>query len=156
MGLTLISFSLSYYGLVQPSLELAIIQSSDSNSKEDDPDSEELDNLYRKLIENIQENYIYLNPELTIQQLSDQVDLPRNPVTKAINEKLNKNFFTFINEFRVAEAKKRLSDPDYFKETVLSIGLDSGFNSKSSFNALFKQYTGMTPSEYRKEKMNER
>jgi len=155
-GLTLISFSLSYYGLVQPSLELDVAQPADSYEKGGKPTAEDMKYSLEKLIEEIKKKHIFLNPELTIQELSDQVNIPRIYMTKMINEGLNKNFFTFINEFRVEEARKRLADPDFFQETVLSIGLDSGFNSKSSFNALFKQNTGMTPSEYRKEKMNER
>lgn len=155
LGLTLISFSLSYYGLVQPSLELKETKTDNLNKKDPLNDLENMEILVLKLTDKIKDDYIFLNPELTIQELADQVKIPRNHVTKVINEGLDRNFFTFINEFRVDEAKKRLADSSYFQETVLSIGLDSGFNSKSSFNALFKQYTGLTPSEYRKEKMTD-
>ena len=65
------------------------------------------------------------------------------------NEKLNKNFFDLINGYRVEEAKEKLSD---FKEeqTILGIGFEVGFNSKSAFNRVFKKFTQMTPSEFRK------
>jgi len=104
----------------------------------------------RELLNNLTEGKPFLEPELSIKQLVDIAKIPRRYLTYIINEEFNKNFFTFINEYRVDEAKKRLADPQFKNETVLSIGLNSGFNSKSSFNALFKQYTDLTPSEYRK------
>ena len=53
-----------------------------------------------------------------------------------------------MNEYRVEEVKKRMVDPAYKNLTILAIAYDSGFNSKSSFNTIFKELTGMTPSAY--------
>jgi len=66
-----------------------------------------------------------------------------------LNEKHGRNFFTFINEYRVREVISRINDPKFQHYTILAIAFDSGFNSKSTFNSIFKSYTGKTPSQYR-------
>ena len=65
-----------------------------------------------------------------------------------INEHMGKNFYTLVNDYRIEEVKRRLQDPEYSNLTILAIAYDSGFNSKSSFNTIFKEKTGMPPSEY--------
>jgi len=82
--------------------------------------------------------------------MAQSLNLSTNHLSQIINEKLEMNFFDFINEYRVNEVKDRLSDPKYKHYTLLAIAFDSGFNSKSSFNSIFKQYTGLTPSEFQK------
>jgi AraC-like DNA-binding protein len=93
---------------------------------------------------------IFREPELTILDVSQRLTVPRHHVTQVLNEKLEKNFYTFINEYRIEDAKQRLKDPKNDNLTVLAIGYDAGFNSKSSFNTLFKKHVGVTPSEFRK------
>jgi AraC-like DNA-binding protein len=93
----------------------------------------------------------YLNNDLTIHDLSSRTGIPRYFITEVLNEKHGRNFFTFINEYRVKEVLERIHDPKYSHYTILAIAFDSGFNSKSTFNTIFKSYTGKTPSEYRKE-----
>lgn len=93
----------------------------------------------------------YLDSELTIQDMADDMDIQVSEVSTALNQGMNKNFFTFINEFRVNEAKSRILDNKNKHLTLLAIGYDSGFNSKSSFNALFKKHTGVTPSQFKKQ-----
>ena len=63
---------------------------------------------------------------------------------------MGKNFYYLINEYRVGEVKKRLKNPKYKNLTILAIAYDSGFNSKSAFNTIFKDMTGLTPSQYLK------
>jgi AraC-like DNA-binding protein len=92
----------------------------------------------------------YHDGELTIADLSESLNIPRHYITQIINERLNKNFYFFINEYRVNEVKEKLTDSAYGEHTLLRIALDAGFNSKSSFNIIFKKITGMTPSEFRK------
>ena len=92
----------------------------------------------------------YHEGELTIVDLSAQLGIPRHYITQIINERLKKNFYFYVNEYRVNEVKEKLSDCRYDEHTLLRIALDAGFNSKSSFNMIFKKITGLTPSEYRK------
>ena len=70
-------------------------------------------------------------------------------LSQVINAKLGKNFYDFVNEYRVEEVKRRLRDPKYTNLKILAIGMDAGFNTKSTFNAFFKKHTGLTPSQYR-------
>jgi AraC-like DNA-binding protein len=58
------------------------------------------------------------------------------------------NFYNLVNEYRIKEVKDRLKSDKYKRLTILAIAYDSGFNSKSSFNTIFKEKTGQTPSEY--------
>jgi AraC-like DNA-binding protein len=66
-----------------------------------------------------------------------------------LNEKHKKNLYTFVNEYRVKEVIERFSDPKYNNYTILAIAFDAGFNSKTTFNSIFKNHTGLTPSEFR-------
>jgi len=153
-GLTIISFSLSYYGLMQPYFSFKYDLRNSINSNSSRLDQSKVMAYKKKLFDFLMKEKPFLEPELSIQQLAEAVKIPRHSLTQIINEEFNKNFFTFINEYRVQEAQNRLADKQYMNDTVLSIGLSSGFNSKSSFNALFKQYTELTPTEYRKKKLN--
>jgi len=103
-----------------------------------------------KIEEYMQKEKPYLDRELTIYDLSESLDIPRHFLSEVINEHMGKNFYNLVNEYRVKEVKQRLKDPKYKNLTILAIAYDSGFNAKSSFNTIFKEKTGMTPSEYLK------
>jgi len=85
-----------------------------------------------------------------------QVDIGPRHLSQVINENLNRNFFDFVNRYRVEEAKKLLINLDKSRNSILDVAFDSGFNSKSSFNMIFKKYTAMTPSQFRKKHMEDR
>jgi len=113
------------------------------------------DTQKEKYIEKLQTYVItnkpFLEPELTLAQLSEQVKIPAHYLSQIINEKLDCNFLDFVNGYRVEEAKRKLKDPKYSHYTILSIAYDAGFNAKSTFYAVFKKHAGMTPSQYRKQ-----
>lgn len=90
----------------------------------------------------------YLDPELTLQKLALQVNLPEKEVSQLINQHAGKHFFDYINDFRIADAKVLLTQKKDL--TVLEILYEVGFNSKSSFYTAFKKVTGTTPTVYRK------
>ncbi|MFI5155797.1 MAG: helix-turn-helix domain-containing protein [Chitinophagales bacterium] len=92
----------------------------------------------------------YLEPELSLEQLSAQIFLKPKILSQLINESLGQNFFDFVNHYRIEEAKRLLTNPTDKKITILEVLYEVGFNSKSSFNTLFKKYTGLTPSEFKK------
>jgi AraC-like DNA-binding protein len=92
----------------------------------------------------------WLEPDLTLEQLAAQLKLRPKLLSQAINEGLGQNFFEFINTYRIGEAKRLLTNPADKKITVLEVLYQVGFNSKSSFNTVFKKQTGMTPSEFKK------
>ncbi len=96
------------------------------------------------------DNEPFLDPSLTIYELSKQIEYPSKELSLLINHDLNQHFFDFVNGFRIRKAMEILSDPDKKELTVLEILYEVGFNSKSSFNTAFKKYTQLTPTEYRK------
>ncbi|MDA3847140.1 MAG: helix-turn-helix domain-containing protein [Vallitaleaceae bacterium] len=93
-------------------------------------------------------NKPYLNSEITLSDLSAKLIMNRNELSSLINQHFGINFSAYINKYRVEEAKELLARTGSLN--VLEIGYESGFSSKSSFNAAFKKFTGLTPSEYRK------
>ncbi|MCL6267192.1 helix-turn-helix domain-containing protein [Flagellimonas myxillae] len=104
----------------------------------------------QEILDKVLENKYYLNPEITIKSLANLMQLNRNGLSHSINKGLDKNFNDFINELRVDEVKRILNNQTHTHLTLLGIGLESGFNSKASFNRAFKKFTGQTPSEYHK------
>lgn len=105
--------------------------------------------VIQKLNAAIEANTLYRNPELSLSDLSKSADISERVISNAINKELGKNFFQFINEYRVEEMKERLKDPNKDHLKILSLAFDAGFNSKASFNRVFKSYTGQTPKEYK-------
>lgn len=97
----------------------------------------------------------YLDASLSVQSLSDQVDIPSRELSILINQELNQHFFDFINSFRIKKAKEILENPAKNKQTILEVLYEVGFNSKSSFNTAFKKHTGNTPTSYRKTTQNQ-
>ncbi len=91
----------------------------------------------------------YLDPGLTLSQLASQINISSHHLSRIINEKFELNFFEYINQFRVEEVKARIKDPKFQNFSLLGIALDSGFNSKSAFNRIFKKFTKHTPSHYK-------
>jgi AraC-like DNA-binding protein len=91
----------------------------------------------------------YLKSNLTLHQLAEELSISPHNLSEIINKFLNKNFFDYVNYFRIEEVKQILQDPNKQILTLLSIAYDAGFNSKSGFNAIFKRSMKLTPSEYR-------
>ncbi|NOY59848.1 MAG: helix-turn-helix transcriptional regulator [Calditrichaeota bacterium] len=165
IGLTLFAFAVSYFGIKQPTLFKSncfprVEKKSDQRQKnryERSGLNEELAKNYSERLQHfMKEGKPYLNPELTIKDVSDHLNISRHYITQVLNETMKKNFYTFINEYRVEEVKKRLVDHQYDHLTFSAIAYECGFNSKSSFNFIFKKSTGMTPSEFKKKRMESR
>ncbi len=99
------------------------------------------------LRESMERDKIYRNPNLQLEGAADRVNLTPPQLSELINRHTGKNFTTYVNEYRVAEAKEQLTErPD---KSVLNIAFDCGFASKSSFNSVFRAMTGSSPREYR-------
>ena len=92
----------------------------------------------------------YLNADLSLPLLATKLQIPPHILSRLINEKFKLNFFDFINSYRVEEVKTKLNSSKFDSLSLLGIALESGFNSKSAFNRVFKKFTGLTPSEYKK------
>ncbi len=101
----------------------------------------------------MQTEKIYLNSDIRIQDIAISLNLPVHVLSHIINANLNQNFYDFVNTYRIDEAKFRLQNEKYKSLTIVAIAFDCGFNSKATFNRLFKQYTGLTPSQFKKDKL---
>ena len=104
----------------------------------------------KKLIHFMKTEQPYLDPDLTLNRLSHQTEIPIHHISQIVNARLKQNFFDFINSYRIEEAKKRMDDPKFQNMSILQIAFDVGFNSKSAFNRAFKKHTQLTPSSYKK------
>jgi AraC-like DNA-binding protein len=104
----------------------------------------------QKLLTLIEKEKPYLDPEITVEKLSKQLEISEKHLSQILNERLQLNFNNFINKYRVEEARVKILDPKEKDFVILKIAYDVGFNSKSAFNAAFKKFTKMSPSEYRK------
>ena len=155
--LTFIAFIIliGYYGINQGSIFVTIQQQI---AKEDEAPSaskkivsadtvkENTDTLIRYM----ENEKAYLNSDIRIQDIATSLNLPVHLLSHTINSNLNQNFYDFVNTYRIDEAKSRLKNEQYQDLTIVAIAFDCGFNSKATFNRLFKQYTGLTPSQYKK------
>jgi AraC-like DNA-binding protein len=97
----------------------------------------------------MEDDLLYQEPELTLLALSEKLGIPSYQVSKVINEGLKTTFYDLVNGYRVKDAKSQLLDPKNRNYTILSVGFEAGFNSKTTFNTVFKKFTGLTPTEYR-------
>ncbi|ATA88575.1 AraC family transcriptional regulator [Capnocytophaga stomatis] len=112
--------------------------------------SDEVTQLHQEMLSLMKEKKPYLEPKLTLSQLAEQLAISSNNLSQVINQCEGKNFYDFVNSYRVDEFIKRATNDKNRGLNLLGIALDSGFNSKSSFNQVFKKHTGDTPSNYLK------
>lgn len=110
--------------------------------------SADIQMLHAKLLDLMTEKKPHLEPKLSLSQLAEKLDITANNLSQVINQQEGKNFYDFINQYRVTEFIERASSPENNNLNILGIAYDSGFNSKSSFNQVFKKITGKTPREY--------
>ncbi|WP_316632636.1 helix-turn-helix domain-containing protein [uncultured Flavobacterium sp.] len=127
------------------------IISEEKNSEQLAENEKEYDSALLKLKQYMIDEKPFLNPSLTILDVSTAIEIPVRDLSLLINHKLEQHFYDFVNTYRIEYAMDILKDITKSKVTVLEILYEVGFNSKSSFNTAFKKYTGNTPTAYRKE-----
>ncbi|MGI4874273.1 MAG: helix-turn-helix domain-containing protein [Janthinobacterium lividum] len=103
--------------------------------------------LREKLLALMAADQPWLEPELTLTELAQRLHTPAGVLSKVINAGCGQNFNDFVNTYRVAEARRKLADPRFGHYSLLGVALESGFNSKSTFNRVFKKLTGQAPGE---------
>ncbi len=117
------------------------IKSAESNVKAD---------KFLIIKEYIENNQKFLEPTFSLENLSEALKMSTSSLSQIINQKSGCNFPDYINQLRVEKAKTFLLDPEYQNYTIVAIGLECGFNSKSTFYAAFKKVAKITPSDFRK------
>ena len=110
------------------------------------------DAFVSKLLNHMREARPFLNPELTLARLADGMHVSPDHLSQVLNTKLNRNFFDFVNHYRVEEFKRLCREEQNPNITIMGLAWDAGFNSKATFNRVFKKATGMTPGEFQKAK----
>jgi AraC-like DNA-binding protein len=158
-GATIIIYVMAYLGLRRPETLIGV----DALSAAGEPGSvpakkyekstltEERAEFYlKKLLAVMETDKPYMDNELTLPKLAAKLLIPTHHLSQIINERLNQNFFDFVNAHRIEEAKRQLMNPAKKHYSLLAIAEEVGFNSKSAFNSAFKKQTSVTPSEYRK------
>jgi len=162
INLALFSFAISYFGFFQPSIFFAPkgselvpearqkpnIDQDKAKYKKSSLTEEKASGYLSRIITLLEAEQLYLKPDLSIQEISDKLEVPKHYLTESLNTYLGKNFYTLINEYRIKEFKKLASDEKNNRLTLLALAYDSGFNSKSAFNLVFKKQTGETPSQF--------
>lgn len=113
--------------------------------------SEKEEAAFNKINAYVLTNQRYLDPDLGMDSLTEELNIGSSRLSMLINTHTGSNFPDYINGLRVEKAKKILVNPDFTSYTIVAIGLECGFNSKSTFYSAFKKFTGLTPSAYKKQ-----
>ena len=111
-------------------------------------DKELLEKYQIQLAELMKDDEPFLNPNLTLRDLAEMMEVPPNHLSQLLNEGFNQNFSEFVNSYRLEAFKSKVADPSQRHLTILALAYDSGFNSKTVFNTYFKKTTGITPRAY--------
>ena len=108
----------------------------------------EIRSIEKKLVEVMRNEKPYLNEELKLPDLAKLINLSPNKLSQFLNQNFNQNFYHYINEYRIQEVQKQLVEDVLQKHSIQTIALQSGFNSNASFYRVFKQKTGLTPTQF--------
>lgn len=146
VGLAVVTCWIGFKGYVQSQREVVGHAPQKPKSRQEPPDIE----LARKLTALMESRRPYLDPDLDLAGLSELLETNPKQVSHTINSHFSQNFYEYINGYRVAAFQKRLAGPDSAKLSFLGHAFECGFQSKSTFNDVFKKTTGKTPSEYAK------
>ena len=149
LGASLLIYAMGYLKMRRPEPQTSGKEPSVKKYEKSTLTPERSERYLDKLINFMNKEKPYTDGNLTIQKLAEQLSMPAPHLSQTINERLGQTFSDFINSYRVEEAKRKLLDPALQHLSVLGIAEEVGFNSKSSFNSVFKKHTNMTPSEFR-------
>ncbi len=109
----------------------------------------QIESYYTQLVELFDKEKIYREPKLKVDQVAIRLNIRTHYLSQVINTRYESSFYDFVNRYRVGELKDKLQDPKNDNLTILALAYDAGFNSKASLNRIFKEYTGITPSQFK-------
>lgn len=107
--------------------------------------------LIDKIINVFENEKLYKDPELTLSKLAMTVDATNKSVSTILNHEMQTSFYDLVNLYRVKEVKRMIDSKDYENYSLIGIGYEAGFTSKTSFYRVFKKQTGLTPAQYKSE-----
>lgn len=150
-------FILGYYGFKHTNVFVEPHKANGSSQKAKDSSykrsglaDDQAKKIHHDLLTLMENQKPYLNGELKASELAQLLEISVNHLSQVLNQIQKQNFFDFINGYRISHVIKKIEDPSLSHHTLLSMALDSGFNSKTSFNTVFKKVMGQTPSQYHK------
>ena len=144
-------YGIGYFSLRQP--EIFRITSNKTATKQPNRlKDEDIQKLQKRLLYYINEEKVYLKPDITLQELSDKLNTSPNNLSWLLNQTYQVSFYDYINNYRIQEFLNKIENNLHHKHTILALAMDSGFNSKSTFNRVFKAFMETTPSQYVKKK----
>lgn len=171
LAIALVVYSIGYMGLRQPEIyrydgpnlsEADVAAAVGSSSLAQEPEAgaaryersglgaAEAEQLKSQLLALMTRERPYRDPDLTLADLAEQLKTSSHKLSEVLNGELAQSFYDFVNSYRVSDVRRRLTEPKSEHLTVLTLALDAGFASKSTFNQVFKKLTGQTPSSYRR------
>jgi len=136
--------------LRQPEIFAGIAQNETTKYLGSNLTPDQIEENRKQLVALLNTEKPFLNPQVSITDLSEKLSVSTKHLSQVINQSFNKSFFDFINTYRIQEVQQILKESKDDKMTVLEAMYQAGFNSKSSFNTAFKKETGQTPTEFRK------
>jgi AraC-like DNA-binding protein len=152
-------FLIGYFGLRQSTLMMSAQMDIDAKHpevivsyKKSGLDDSTVEQIYQRLLIHMETTKPYLQDDLSLSLLADQLALNPNQLSQVVNQKSGGNFFVFVNAYRVEEVKAKLVDPSFSHLSILGIAYACGFRSKSAFNRIFKAQAGISPKEYQRKK----
>ena len=148
--LLVLLYALSFYGLRQKHIpEELQIPNEKRNNKKPILDDQTRKTIGKQVLVYFRERKAYLNPDLSMDILSSDLQIPKHQLTEVLNTELGKSFFRLVNSYRIEAVKSMLAEQNNYY-SIEAIGFECGFSNKSSFYKIFKETVGETPSAYKK------
>lgn len=152
----LIIYYLNEFNRLEAKLQLAFQNGEESTANASDRSliyrnefqKEKLEKVYAQIVEFIEENKPYKDPDFSVAALSKDMNINATYLSKALNDHAGKKFRDFINEYRINHIVKQFNEKAHQKFTIEHLYLEAGFVQQSTFNRVFKKHTGYTPSQY--------
>lgn len=165
-ALVLLIYAISYKAISQPDI-LSLFQNekksldtskhindqvTDSLGKAEETEASiKTESLLSRNLKNLMEREkLYLNEKLSGNEMAETLGISRHQLSEVLNNELHTNFYNFINHYRVEDCKQKMATPKFENYTLLAVAFECGFNSKTTFNTVFKRETGMTPRQFKK------
>lgn len=143
-------FALSFKGILQQEVFNTFLEQPPASTNNSTAITEPNLVLIEKVVQYMIDKKPYLDAELTLTSLAKDLSMSRSQLSQLVNDGMGENFYDFVNKYRVEEVKRLMTALETKNFSLLGIALEAGFKSKSTFNLIFKRFTGLTPSEYKK------
>ncbi len=162
IAISIFLFVLAYKSLQRHDIRLILDEPLETNTKTDENagrltykksglSEDAADEYQQKLLKLMDDEKPYLNNKINLSDLSVMLGVSAHNLSEIINTKLNQNFYDFINKYRVEEVQRLIREDTEMKFSILALGYEAGFSSKSAFYSAFKKFSGQTPAQYREE-----